>query len=114
MCRGHVDFLVNVFSICIQASRWYTPPLFPLFQRFGAIPRLQLSAGAGNLVLTGEEDEYAARRQPCVYFARLADGLSDIVGYCAAAEVDGDRMLAGLHVDDGWWSCEEGSVLREI
>ena len=49
-----------------------------------------------------------------MYLAGFADGFGNIVGSCAAAEVDGDGMRTSGDVDDGRGFGEQRSVLREV
>lgn len=114
LSRCHVFDLRILLDFSFRELRLRRPRLPPFFQRLRAIPRLQLPAHAGNLILTRQEDEDPAGREPRMDFASLLDRLRDVVGRCAPAEVHGDGMLARGNVDDRRGRREESLVLGEV
>ena len=40
--------------------------------------------------------------------------LCDVIRLCITTKMDGNRMLAGGYIDDGWWGGKELPVIQKI
>ncbi|CAK5262747.1 unnamed protein product [Mycena citricolor] len=88
------------------------PPL-PL-QSLGTELGLQLSANSSDLILSGQKDQNAARRQTRVDFGRFLDSLRDVVTDGPPAEMNRYWVLTGLDDDERWRGWEERLVLYKV
>lgn len=90
--------------------------MLPLFlrQSLWTKPRLQLSANPRYLILPGEENENASRRQAVVNLSRLANSLGDVIRSSPPIEMNSHGVLTAWDVDRGRWSREQILVLGHV